>query len=460
MANLVPIRGLRYNPGLADLTELVTPPYDVIDAEGQDRYYRKHPRNVIRLEYGLDYPGDNEENNRYTRAAAYFNEWQEKGILLQDKLPALYLHRQEFTIRGETMVRSGFICGIRLEPYENGVVLPHEETLPKHKADRLALLHACKANFSPIFSLYADPQLTVDGILASAAKGEPDVDFTDEDGQAHRLWVINNPETIEKVQAAMSDRKIFIADGHHRYETALKYSLERSTADEQGPEPRPYNYVMMTLVNLFDPGLVVLPTHRMVKNITREQLEGLLEKLDHEFTLENFPLDDQGEALPTILDLMAMRAGHSGPAASDNPEAPGTGVALRPHKHIFGLYTGERLLHILTLKYGVNLSNLMPPNKSEAWRNLDVSILHNLVLERYLGIGSEQLASGANLVYTRSATEAIAGVDRGDFQLSLLMNPPLVGEVTTVAGNGEKMPQKSTFFYPKLITGLVLNKLD
>lgn len=458
MANLVPIRGLRYNPGLADLTELVTPPYDVIDAEGQDRYYRKHPRNVIRLEYGLDYPGDNEENNRYTRAATYFDEWQEKDILLQDELPALYLHRQEFTIRGETMVRSGFICGVRLEPYENGVVLPHEETMPKHKADRLALLHACQANFSPIFSLYADPQLTVDGILAGAATGEPDVNFTDEDGQIHRLWVITDPGTIEKVRSAMSDRKIFIADGHHRYETALKYSVERRASDEQGPELQPYDFVMMTLVNLFDPGLVVLPTHRLVKNITREQLDGLMEKLVNEFTLETFPLDEQGEALPAILDLMAMRAGYSGPVASRNPEAPG-GIELRPHKHIFGLYTGERLLHILTLNYGVSLDRLMPQDRSASWRGLDVSILHTLILERYLGIGVEQRASGANLTYTRDQEEAIAGVDRKDYQLSLLMNPPLVEEVTAVAMNGEKMPQKSTFFYPKLITGIVINKL-
>ena len=459
MANLIPIHGLRYNPGLADFTELVTPPYDVIDAEGQDRYYRKHPRNVIRLEYGLDYPGDNEENNRYTRAAAYFAEWQEKGLLIQDELPALYLHRQEFTIRGETTVRSGFICGVRLEPYENEVVLPHEETLPKHKADRLALLHACKANFSPIFSLYADPQLTVDSILAGAATGEPNVNFTDEDGQVHRLWVITDPVTIEKVQAAMSDKQVFIADGHHRYETALKYSVERRAADEQGPELQPYDYVMMTLVNLFDPGLVVLPTHRLVKQITREQLDGLLEKLVNEFTLETFPLDDQGEALPAILDLMAMRAGYDVPVASRNPDAPGTAVELRPHKHVFGLYTGERLLHILTLKYGVDLDLLMPRDKSASWRGLDVSILHTLILERYLGIGGEQRASGANLAYTRDQDEAIAGVDRGDYQLSLLMNPPLVEEVTAVAMNGEKMPQKSTFFYPKLITGIVINKL-
>ena len=162
MANVVPIRGLRYNPGVADLNDLVTPPYDVINTAGQDRYYRKHPRNIIRLEYGLDYPGDDAENNRYTRAAAYFTEWQHKGILIRDEMPALYLYRQEFMVRGEHMVRSGFICGVRLEPYENGVVLPHEETLPKHKADRLALMQACRANFSPIFSLFADPEMAVE----------------------------------------------------------------------------------------------------------------------------------------------------------------------------------------------------------------------------------------------------------------------------------------------------------
>lgn len=462
MAKVVPIRGLRYNPGAADLNDLVTPPYDVIDVAGQDRYYRKHPRNIIRLEYGMDFPGDNEENNRYTRAAAHFTEWQEKGILVRDKQPAFYLYRQEFTVSGETMVRSGFICGVRLVPYARGVVLPHEETLPKHKADRLALMRACRANFSPIFALFADPQMAVDQLLAKAAQQEPEVDFVDEDGQAHRLWIVNDPAVIAGIQSAMADKKIFIADGHHRYETALNYSQERRAEDGDLAGDQPYDFVLMTLVNLYDPGLVILPTHRMVKNISPEQRDSLLENLTDEFTIETFALDDQGQVLDSITELMALRAGFSSPVSCrvNQKSLPLHSSAPIRHRHVFGLYCGDRLLNLLTLKNEVKLDNLMPRDKSEAWRNLDVSILHNLVLERYLGIGGEQLASGANLVYTRSAAEAIAGVDRGDFQLSLLMNPPLVEEVTAVAGNGEKMPQKSTFFYPKLITGLVLNKLD
>jgi uncharacterized protein (DUF1015 family) len=462
VANVVPIRGLRYNPGVADFTDLVTPPYDVIDAAGQDRYYRKHPRNIIRLEYGLEYPGDNNENNRYTRAAGYFTDWRHKGILVRDEQPALYLYRQEFSVRDTHLVRSGFICGVRLEPYENGVVLPHEETLPKHKADRLALMQACRANFSPIFSLFADPEMAVERLLAGAAPGEPDAGFTDEDGQIHRLWVINDPGVIAGVQTAMTGKTIFIADGHHRYETALNYSLERRKEDPNPASDRPYNFVMMTLVNLYDPGLVVLPTHRLVKNITRKEQDELLEKLETEFAIETFPLDDHGVVLQSVLELMALRAGLPGPVSSRDITKNKTGVNSQPprHKHVFGLYAGEDLLHLLTLKHGVDLSNLMPRDKSAAWRGLDVSVLHRLILERHLGIGSEQLSSGANLAYTRDEKEAIGGVNRGDYQLSLLMNPTLVEEVMAVAGNGEKMPQKSTFFYPKLITGLVINKLS
>ncbi|WP_066637201.1 DUF1015 domain-containing protein [Desulfolucanica intricata] len=459
MANIIPIRGLRYNPAKeSDMAVLVTPPYDVIDAAAQDNYYRKNPHNVIRLEYGKIYTTDNETDNRYNRAAAAFTAWQEEEILLPEDNPALYLYEQEFTIAGEKKVRTGFICGVQIEPYSKGVVLPHEETLPKHKADRLALMHACRANFSPIFGLYADPERAVDNLLKTTKAHRPQVDFVDESGQTHRLWVITDTQIIQKVQEIMQKQRIFIADGHHRYETALNYRNERrnednaispGTPDDKLQEPinekypaAPYNYVMMTLVNLYDPGLVVLPTHRLVKNVPNFKTEEFLTKLQAEFNFEEFKLSTGKDNFKEFLNLLAIRG------EMEQPK----------HKHAFGLYTGKGL-YIITLKESTDFTKYMPEDKSPDWCGLDVSVLHSLIMERYLGIGGEQRANEGNLTYTREEAGALELVDSGEYQLAFFMNPTRVEEVTAVAANGEKMPQKSTFFYPKLITGLVINKL-
>ena len=240
MATVIPIKGLRYNPALiSSLNEVVTPPYDVIDTAAQEKYYKCNPYNIIRLEYGKNLPGDSESCNRYTRAAADFNTWLENRVLTPEARPALYLYEQEFTVGRERKVRSGLICGVKLEPYEKGVILPHEETIPKHKADRLELMRACRANFSPIFSLYEDREKKVDTTLREAVGGTaPDVDFTDESGESHRLWVITDGEIINKVQQAMAGMRIFIADGHHRYETALNFQREQASRRKESGKCR------------------------------------------------------------------------------------------------------------------------------------------------------------------------------------------------------------------------------
>ena len=476
MAVILPFRGLRYAPGVGPLRDLVTPPYDVIDAAAQDAFYRRHPCNIIRLEYGKTYREDTESNNRYTRAAADFAAWQEKGVLVPEAAPALYRYEQEFTLAGRTRVRSGMICAVRLEPYENGVVLPHEETLPKHKADRLALMQACAANFSPIFGLYADPEMIVDDLLRRPA-GAPDADFTDENGVTHRLWVIGEQNIINAVRENMAGRRIFIADGHHRYETALNYRRLRREAAGDPPGEQPYDYVMMTLVNLYDPGLVVLPTHRLVRNVPDLDSDRLLARIGELFTVEPFPLDADRGNFPDFLAALAEKAG-AGENCSARESAPagetvgsggpaGTGVSARtedrppaPHRHVFGLYCGSGRLYTLTLKDEDALPALMPPEHSPAWRGLDVAVLHQLIMEKMLGIGGRERAGESHLTYTREETGALDAVDRGEYQLAFFLNPTRVAEVTAVAAGGEKMPQKSTFFYPKLITGLVINKLS
>ncbi|MCL6477587.1 MAG: DUF1015 domain-containing protein [Peptococcaceae bacterium] len=355
-------------------------------------------------------------------------------------------HRQrEFTAGGRTVVRSALVCAVRLEPYERGIVLPHEETMPKHKADRLELMRACRANFSPIFGLYADPDTTVTAVLRNAAGKRPPVAaFTDETGEVHRLWAITDGIAVSSVQRIMADRRIFIADGHHRYETALNYRAEAGAAGGGADDPA-CNYVMMTLVNLYDPGLVILPTHRLLKNISATDLSSLPYRLRVNFRLEEFPLAPGKENFGSFLNDLAVRG--SGPAG------PYT------HRHVFGIYCGGRL-YFATLKNEENLATLMPPDKSPAWQGLDVSVLHCLVIEKYLGVDDELRARGEHITYTREEEGALLAVDRGEYQLAFFLNPTLVEEVTTVAANGEKMPQKSTYFYPKMITGLVINSLE
>ncbi len=462
MAVIMPIRGLRYNPHkVVNMADVVTPPYDVIDAGAQECYYRRNPYNIIRLEYGKILSEDNEKNNRYTRAAADYQDWLQKSVLIRDMEPAIYLYEQEFNAAGENRVRSGIICGFKLETYENGRILPHEETIPKHKADRLELMRACRANFSPVFSLYADRENRVIITLKNVVKKTPpDVCFADDAGELHRMWVVSDPGAIREVQRIMADKRIFIADGHHRYETALNYKKEREGAASSPPEIEPaYNYVMMTLVNIYDPGLIVLPTHRLIKNIRSLDVNCLIDQIKENFVIDEYELKPDQANLRQLLGMLERR-GPGGQSASEN--SPGEkieGVREHEHRHAFGLYAGNNKFYLLTLKKDLDPSQMMPAEKSSAWKRLDVSILHTLIIEKYLGICGELRARADHITYTRKEEGAIDAVNRGEYQLVFFLNPTLVEEVTAIAGQGEKMPQKSTFFYPKLITGLVINQL-
>ncbi|NTW06054.1 MAG: DUF1015 domain-containing protein [Peptococcaceae bacterium] len=436
MATIVPFKGIRYNPEkIENMAEVTTPPYDVIDTQAQDNYYKKNPYNIIRLEYGKALPEDSPANNRYTRAADMFKAWQSEAVLQADREPSIYLYQQEFFVDGKKILRTGFICAVKVEPYENGVVLPHEETLPKHKADRLELMKACKCNFSPVFSLYSDQDMLTNNLLHKSINNrQPDAVFTDENQETQRLWVINDRETISRIQETMKNKTVYIADGHHRYETALNYkNLASGSESKSNPLS---DYVMMLLVNLYDPGLVVFPTHRLVKNISTKNSSSLISKLEDTFKLNEF-------------DLL--------PDKSNFKDFLNTLKNLSPH--VFGLYLESGKLYLAKIKDEKSLMELMPQEKSEAWRNLDVSVLHSLIFDRLLEIGPEQLAMGDYVTYTREEIGALKAVDKGEYQLAFFLNPTKVEEVTQVAANLEKMPQKSTYFYPKVTTGLVINPL-
>ncbi len=432
MAHIIPFIGLRYNTNkIPNLASVVTPPYDIIDEAAQVRYYAEHPANVIRLELGLEFPDDDENNNRYTRAAEYMNRWIEEEILVYENRPALYFYQQEFNMQGNPVVRNGFICGLKVEEYDQGNILPHEETLSKPKEDRLRLMRATQANFSSIFGLYSDPEKVIDNVLQEAISDKPPaIELADEAGETHRVWVITDPEVIRTVVEQMKDKKVFIADGHHRYETALEYAKEMEAKGLKG-----YDYVMITLVNLYDQGLIILPTHRLVRNLSDFDLEAFRVRLGTYFNVRPFGSSDQ---LPQFLRAMEEQGQNA---------------------HVFGMYGRNGVLYILSLKPDADTEKVLPSDKSDAWKQLDVALLDNLVLDHMLGIGASQRKSQEHLTYTKDAQWAVQQVDKGLYQIAFFLNPTRVREVVDVAEARDKMPQKATYFYPKLLTGLVINHL-
>jgi len=437
MADVRPFPGIRY-AAPADLAALVTPPYDVISPEAQARYYERDPHNIIRLELGRDEPGDDDLNNRYTRAAATFAEWRLHGVLAQDA-PALYLYEQRFTAAGREHTRTALMARVRLEPWEAGVVLPHERTLAKPKDDRLKLLRATAANLSPIMALYDDPAAELATLLAPLREAPPAADLTDEAGEGHRLWQSADPALAERVAAFFQDRQLYIADGHHRYETALTYRDEQRALRRELDADDPANFTFMALAAVEDPGLVVLPTHRILTGLDPLRVAELGEFGSHFFDIT--PLDT--EAVDDTLAALAA-AGRGGRPAF---------VVVGPNGMLTFRLSDAGRAAMAQLPAGEDVGS------SDAWRALDLAALHELILRRGLGVTPEQVRAGEHVSYTRSAEAALDAVRaRPDGTvLAVLVNPTPPAAIRDVARAGDRMPQKSTYFYPKLITGLVIN---
>lgn len=436
MAHIIPFRGMRFNTDkVGDLEQVTTPPYDIISPEEQDGFYRKHPNSVIRLEYGKEYADDTPQNNRYTRAAKDLKTWIDEQILIFEEKPAVYLYEEVFTLKnGETKAFKGFMTLVQLEEFSKKIVLPHEETLSKAKTDRFNLMDATHANFSPIYCLYMDEKQKLSPIIRDIAAKTPDVSFTACDGIKQNLWIVTDEALIQAVQDGFADRQLFIADGHHRYETALNF---RNKLREENPDDGAdalYNYVMMLLVDMDDPGLVVFPTHRMLKNLASFDEEAVVNTLKDTFTIEKMTAEaDVASAMEKAL------------AAAGNDEK------------VFAFYTGKDYFYRLTLADTTAMGKAIS-GKSDAYLGLDVTVLHTLILHKVFGIDMENMANQTNLVYTKQAEEAVACVKSGDFQCAFLLNATKVHEIKDVSLANEKMPQKSTYFYPKIITGLVMNK--
>ncbi|HAK60325.1 MAG TPA: DUF1015 domain-containing protein [Nitrospiraceae bacterium] len=441
MSKILPFRGIVYNQSTAgDVNDLVCPPYDIISPTEQKALYRKNPHNVVRLEFGLESPGDTDQDNRYTRAAALLEEWSRAGVLRRHSSPAFYLYEMEYAAGDRTKRLRGFLCMVRIEDYDSGMVLPHESTLSGPKADRLKLLRACRAGFSQIFSLFSDPDGAISRFLDKTS-GQPEREAQDGDNVRHRIWTFDDEQDIQAISQAMADKPFFIADGHHRYDTALNYRNERRSAQGSFTGDEEYNYVAMFMARLEDPELTILPAHRILFNLEGFHPRQFEDDLNSYFNIERIDFTDTSESAnrQTILDTMARRAERS---------------------HVFGMRVkGEQSYYLLTLRNDADMDALIP-DKSAAYRMLDVSILHHLVIDKLLGIKMATHKLGLNIEYTKDADEAVNRIDEGTADVAFFMNPTKVDEVKTVAGSGERMPQKATYFYPKLLTGLVMNKID
>jgi len=433
-----PFRALLYDPAVVGpIGSVVAPPYDVIGAEEQRRLYEASLYNVVRLDLAR-------ESDRYGSAAASFAQWRESGALVRDAQPAFYLYAQHYALEsGETRERFGFFTRLHLEDFASGKVLPHEKTLASAKADRLALQRACGANLSSIFGLYTAPGFALADAAANVVREAPWADFTDAAGVRHRVWRLLDAALQRELERLLGDRTVFIADGHHRYETALRYRDEMREKTGQsdrdrpfdGAQDRPFDYVLAYLVNMDEPGLVVLPTHRLLRELALP-IHAFLERLRSMFRVEEIPRSRGAAALREKLD-----------------PAPGErriGLALRGHAS----------WHVLATRDGDNDARL---DGSTPLRRLDVTLLHGLVLEAPRGIlqlDAHHEAEAGRLVYTKDANEALARVDSGEFAVSFLLNATRVAEVRAVSEAHETMPEKSTYFYPKIATGLVFNSLE
>lgn len=420
-----------------DLGQVICPPYDVIDPAEQEELHKRHPWNVVRLELGEEFPGDDQQENRYTRAARFLQDWRSKGVLVRDPSPALYLYHHHFQgPNGHRLTRRGLVALLYLEPLEGGVVFPHEKTFLKHKEDRLELLRACRAQFNPVFSIFPDPECQVMPLLEPPNR-EPEMTVEDGYGVKHLIWSLNEESFIREVMRSMEGKPIFIADGHHRYETSLAY--KRQMAQESDP-PAPSNWTLMYLAPMEDPGLVIFPTHKLVQGIPDFDPEAFLSDLRRHFQLQEIPFSPQGESAARAMLARRMKE-------------------LRHDGWAVGMALGGRQAYWILRSKEDGCGSPMLSSVPECLRELDVTILHELILKARLGIdvgGKGQ----SHLIFSHDLNQALDLATSGRIQAAFLMNPVPVSALMRAAASGCKMPQKATYFYPKLLSGLLLRTMD
>ena len=435
MADIRPFRGLRYNPSLVkDMARVICPPYDIIPPQLQQELYKRSDFNFIRLEYGRELPQDKDTDNRYTRAAVTLKRWLEQGILKAEEKPCLYIDDHQFTLRGKTYRRRSINCLVKLEEWDKMIVRPHEGTLSRPKSDRLNLLWALQADTSPVMALYEDRDSRISSLLHKPAgeKSVPEIKL--ENGENHRVRVISDASVNNQVRECLAGQPLYIADGHHRYESALNYRRERRSSSGAGPAEEPYDFVLMSLIDMADSGLVILPAHRLVRGMPPSAIDGLMAGLGTCFNVAEIALNRM-DALSQINELLS--------GGQDEVKVL-----------LYGLRK-EKLL-VLTLSDFAAVRPMMPYFHSELYQKLDVSIVDHVILEELLGLTHE--VAGGFLDYSHEALEAIRRVDEQEYQLALIVKPVKPATIKAIADAGDRMPRKSTYFFPKIPAGLVFYK--
>ena len=442
MAYLKAFQALRYNPEIIkDISLVVTPPYDVISPEEQEAFYQTHPQNIIRLILGHQFETDNEKGNRYTRAAEDFREWRESRVLVQDPEPAMYLYTIEYKLEnGERRQRTGFITLVKIEELAGGSVRRHEKTFSETKSERFRLMKACKANFSPIFALYSDPESFVSGLLKEARLEAPVIDFVDSDSTRHLFWPVTNPLVIQSIQEWFQARELFIADGHHRYETAVNYWEHLKKNEGARANGHPAQYVMMYLCNTSE-NVTILPAHRMlVVWPSPLDRDAFLKCVEQYFDVDSFAFDSANKDKVRARFLSALeQAGQS------------------THSYGFAWRRDPRYL-LLRMKPGV-MNGAFGEGLSDVLKNLDTVAFTEVIFRGILGMTDADLDNHRNLHYSSKYNAALDHVESGIYTAGFLMNPTRINQVLDVANANLVMPRKSTYFYPKVITGMAINAL-
>ncbi len=435
MAEIRPFRGVHYNQRLInDLSTVICSPYDIITPPLQQELYHRSQYNFVRLEHSRELPQDTVTDNKYTRSAATLKQWLKQGVLEVDETPAIYLHDHYFTYQGKEYRRRGIIVCVRLEEWEEMVVRPHEGTLAEPKNDRLNLLQELQTNTSPILALFEDQGQRISSLLAvQEPKNKPLISLSSPNGEGHNIWAITEPQVVNQICSSLAEQPLYIADGHHRYESALAYQRERGVRSSSASENEAFNFVMMTLVDFSDPGLIVLPPHRLVRGISKSILNRLMAKLRAFFEIEELPLD-----MPNVWQQV-----------DDSPMETNE-IRL----FLFGL--AEHLL-ALRLRDFTTASRMMPYFHSELYKRLDVSIADHIILEKLLGLSSGR--EETRITYSYDRQDAVNRVLDQEYQLAFLLSAVKIEVVKAIADASDRLPRKSTYFYPKLPAGLVFYRL-
>jgi uncharacterized protein (DUF1015 family) len=432
MVRIAPFRGVFYNQKkIRDLAKVVAPPYDVISPEEQEKLYRKSPYNFVRLDF-------NQEPDPYAAGAELLQNWHTQGILERDETPAIYFLVHKFALKdGEAKERQGFFALTQLQEFSTGEIRPHEKTLEAPKEDRLRLMLASHAQLSSIFALYSQPKRSINLMLSEQTEGKtPFIEVKLDGGDECRLWRITDPALIRQIQREMKEQRLLIADGHHRYEATLNYR-DRMRSERSWTGREPFNYVMTHFVNMNDQNLVILPTHRLVRGYEPKPFLQLEETLQTYFYVEQYPKTAEGK----IWFLKALKS------------------AGKKQRVIGASFKRDPRYLILRLK-NKRVMQRLAKDLSAPLRELELSTLHHLILEHILGLSSEQQTSGETIRYSQDEEAVLQALEKEEYQAAFILNPTKSVDILTIAASGEKMPQKSTYFYPKLVSGLLLNKID